>query len=153
MRAACARRLALLLWGGVLLGCAWPGWAQTPAPAAAPASAPASPPATRLLFAVEIKTGPAWVSSKPPQDQAFFREHSAHLRQLREAGVLVLGARYADKGLLVMAADSAAAARAAMEQDPSIRAGTFVFELHEFSVFYGGQLQPPPRPPRAPTKP
>ncbi len=145
---ACARRLALLLSGCVLLGCALPGWAQNPAP-----DAPASAPATRLLFAVEIKTGPAWVSSKPPQEQAFFREHSAHLRQLREAGVLVVGARYADKGLLVMAADSAAAARAAMEQDPSIRAGTFVFELHEFSVFYGGQLQPPPRPPRAPTKP
>ena len=29
------------------------------------------------LFAVEIKTGPAWDSTKPPHEQAYFREHSA----------------------------------------------------------------------------
>lgn len=136
----------------MLAACALPAGAQTAVPPAATASAPPAA-APKPYFAVEIKTGPGWVASKPPQEQAFFREHSAHLRRLREAGTLVMGARYGDKGLLVLAAESAAAARALIEQDPSMRAGTFVFELHEFGVFYGGQLQPPPRTPRAPTPP
>lgn len=53
------------------------------------------------LFAVEIKVGPKWDPAKSPQEQAFFREHSTNLRRLRDAGVLVMDARYADKGLVV----------------------------------------------------
>ncbi len=85
--------------------------------------------------------GPGWDSSKPPQAQAGFREHSANLRRLREAGVLVMGARYADKGLVVVSAASAAEARAMMDADPSIAAGTFVFEVHPFNVFYAGDVK------------
>ncbi len=94
-----------------------------------------------LLFAVEIRVGPKWDQAKSPQEQAFFKEHSANLRRMREAGVLVMGARYADKGLIVVAATSAADARAQMEQDPSIAAGTFIFEVHPFNVFYAGELK------------
>jgi uncharacterized protein YciI len=99
------------------------------------------------LFAVQVKKGPGWDEAKPPQAQAQFREHSAHLRKLREAGSLVMGARYSDIGLLVVAADTEAAARALMEGDPSIAAGTFAIEVHPFNVFYGGHLQPRPRRP------
>lgn len=94
------------------------------------------------LYAVEIKVGPRWVSGKAPQEQEFFREHSDNLRKLREQGSLALGARYGDKGLVVLAAESESAARAMIDQDPSMRNGTFVYELHEFSVFYGGSVQP-----------
>ncbi len=115
--------------------------------ASQPASAPApGHPAGELpLFAVEIRTGPRWDASKPPQEQALFREHSVHLRRLREAGQLRVGARYGDKGLLVLAAPSADEARALMAADPSMAAGTFAFELHPMNVFYGGELQPRPR--------
>jgi len=109
---------------------------QAPAPAASDA-------VTSLPhFAVEIRTGPGWDASKPPQEQAQFREHSAHLRRLREEGHILLGARYADKGLLVVAAADAAAVRALFDVDPSMKAGTFVYALHPFSVFYGGCVQP-----------
>lgn len=110
--------------------------AASPAAASAPAD-PAPP-----TFAVEIRTGPGWDARKPPQEQALFREHSAHLRRLREEGHVLLGARYADKGLLVVTAADAAAARALFDADPSMKAGTFVFELHPLSVFYGGCVQP-----------
>ncbi len=106
-----------------------------------PASAPAVPVSELPLFAIEIKVGPKWDASKTPQEQAFFREHSAHLRRLREAGSLVLGARYSDKGLVVVAAATAAEARAMMEPDPSIAAGTFAFEVFPFNVFYSGAVQ------------
>ena len=105
----------------------------------------APPPQEPLLFAVEIKTGPMWDQAKPPQEQAHFREHSANLKRLRDAGSLLLGARYSDKGLVVLAAQSEAEARAMMEEDPSIKAGVFKYELHPFNVFYGGSVNPRPR--------
>lgn len=109
---------------------------------AASASAPES---DSRLYVAEIKTGPNWDHSKPPTDQNFFREHSANLKRLRDAGHIVLGARYADKGLVVFAAKSAAEVAALMNQDPSMSAGTFKYEVHEFNVFYSGSLQARPR--------
>jgi uncharacterized protein YciI len=119
--------------------------AQPVTPAAAPEPAAAAANAS-LLFAVEIKTGPAWDAAKPPQDQAHFREHSANLRRLREQGALLMGARYADKGLVVLRAASESEAHALLKDDPSFQAGVFKYELHEFRVFYSGTLAAPPRP-------
>jgi uncharacterized protein YciI len=101
------------------------------------------------LFAVEIRTGPKWDQSKPPQEQLYFREHSANLKRLREAGSLVMGARYSDKGLVVLAALSEEEARAMMDVDPSIKAEVFKYEVHAFSVFYSGSVNPRPRRPAA----
>ncbi len=93
------------------------------------------------LFAVEIKVGPQWDPARPPQEQALFREHSANLRRMRDAGAIVMGARYADKGLVVVSAPSAGEVKAMLDQDPSFAAGTFVYEIHPFSVFYAGELK------------
>ncbi|MCW5633219.1 MAG: hypothetical protein KIT17_07765 [Rubrivivax sp.] len=110
------------------------------APAASRPAGPALP-----AFAVEIRTGPGWDANKPPQAQAQFREHSAHLRRLRDEGHLLLGARYGDKGLLVVAAADLAAVHRLLDGDPSMQAGTFVYEAHPMAVFHGGCVQPPPR--------
>ncbi len=118
----------------LLLNCA------PPAAFAQPASAPVAA-AELSLFAVEIKVGPKWDQSKPPQDQPFFKEHSSNLRRMRESGLLVMGARYSDKGLVIVAASTASDVRAQMDQDPSFSAGTFAYEVHPFSVFYGGELK------------
>ena len=111
---------------------------------AAPAAAAASVP-VQNLYAVEIKTGPNWDGDKPPPQQAYFREHSANLKKMRDQGSVVIGARYGDKGLVVVQAASAEEVHAMMKQDPSIQAKTFVYELHEFNVFYGGAVQPKKR--------
>jgi hypothetical protein len=92
------------------------------------------------LFAVEIKVGSKWDHSKPPQEQQYFREHSANLKRLRDAGSLVLGARYSDIGLVILAAQSEEEARAMMNVDPSIKGEIFKYELHPFSVFYSGTV-------------
>ena len=97
------------------------------------------------LYAIEIRVGAAWDSTKPPGEQAYFREHSANLKRLRDEGRLVLGARYSDKGLVVVRAASDQEAHAMMAEDPSIRAKVFAYELHTFNVFYGGTVQPAPR--------
>lgn len=93
------------------------------------------------LFAVEITVGPNWDNSLAPAEQAFFSEHSANLKHLREAGHIIMGARYSDKGLVVFSASSAAAVSALMNQDPAMEAGTFVYEVHVFSVFYPGNIK------------
>lgn len=109
------------------------------------AQTPSSSRAGLPLFAIEIRTGPAWDASKPPQEQVGFKEHSANLRRLRESGSLLLGARYSDKGLIVVAAPSIDAARGMMDADPAMSAGTFVFEVHPFNAFYPGTIPDPRR--------
>jgi len=97
------------------------------------------------LFAVEIKVGSKWDQSKLPQDQKYFREHSANLKRLRDAGNLIMGARYSDKGLVILAAQTEEEARAMLDVDPSIKGEVFKYELHPFVVFYSGSLNQRPR--------
>ena len=119
------------------------GYPAATAFAAASDQPPPAPAPTTRLYAVEFRTGPAWVADKPPNEQAHFAAHSANLRRLREAGALRIGARYSDKGLVVIEATSLEAARAMIDADPSIAAGTFVYEIHEFALFYEGTLTRP----------
>lgn len=126
----------------------WMGWCVGLAVLVAAVSArgqsvppPAEPATQGPLFAVEIRIGPRWDAAKPAHEQAFFREHSANLRKLREAGQLAVGARYGDKGLVILSAATADAARVLMDADPAIAHGTFVYEVHEFRVFYPGTVQ------------
>jgi hypothetical protein len=88
------------------------------------------------LFAVEIRIGPGRDAARPAQEQAYFAEHSANLRRLREAGDLALGARYADVGLLVLSAESIEAARTLLDVDSAIANGTFHYDVHPFNAFY-----------------
>lgn len=110
--------------------------AQTPAETSVP-------PAT--LFAVEFRTGKNWDKAKRPLEQAYFREHSANLKRLRDTGRLVVGARYSDKGLVVLTADSEADVRALVDADPSVQNQVFEYAVHPFHVFYNGCLEAPKR--------
>jgi hypothetical protein len=109
------------------------------------AQAPAStgPPP---LYAAIFKTGPTWDAAKAPNEQASFREHSANLAKLRAAGTVMMGARYADIGLVVVTAANESDARKLFETDPSIAAGTFTLDVQRFSVFYPGYVGTPPAP-------
>jgi uncharacterized protein YciI len=101
----------------------------------------ASVPAPALrLFAVEIRTGPQWVSALPPGQQPLMREHSANLRKLREEGRIRVGARYGEVGLIVIEAATIDEARAWMDADPAMRAGVFRYEIHPLGVIFPGTL-------------
>lgn len=113
----------------------------TPAPAAAAAAvAPDS-----SLFLVELSLGPKWDASKAPNDQPGFREHSGNLGRMRKAGGLVIGARAADLGILLMRAPSERAVRAEFAADPMVRDSLFVAKIRPFAPFYGGSVTVPPR--------
>lgn len=105
--------------------------AQSPAPA--PASTP--PPA---LFAVRLTKGPAWDGAKPPHEQAGMREHSANIARLRREGLLVLGARFGEVGLLVLRLPDEAAVRTQLAPDPAVAGGIFQAQVDLFSPFAHG---------------
>jgi hypothetical protein len=112
--------------------------AAAQAPQAAAQPKPEPPPAATKLFAVEFRTGPAWDTALKPHEQPHFNDHSANLKRLRDAGMILLGARYSDKGFLVFSAVSEAAVRAEIDPDPTVKAGVFAYEVHAFNVFYPG---------------
>jgi hypothetical protein len=131
-----SRSLRRAVWIPTLLLAVSPLAAQQPAPPAA--TAPPAP-----LFAVLFRTGPKWDAAKPPNEQAFFKEHSENLRALRTEGRIAIGARYADVGLILLSAATETEARALIERDASVKNGTFVFEVHEFRPFFSGCVGKP----------
>jgi uncharacterized protein YciI len=110
-----------------------------PPPAAAPPAAATAP--DLQYFAVEITVGTAWDTTKSTHEQAYFHEHSANLKHLRQEGALVMGARYSDKGFIVLKAATEDEAHAMMRADPAMQHGVFQYALYEFNVFYPGTLE------------
>lgn len=94
--------------------------------------------AAESLFIVHFTTGPGWQASLPPPEQKFFREHSANLSRLRRDGRLLIGARYGDKGMIILRATDESAVQAELAQDPSLAAGTFVAQVDAFRPFMPG---------------
>ena len=62
---------------------------------------------------------------------------------MREAGKLAMGARYADKGLLVVRAADAVEARTFFDADPMVLGNLFALQIDELRVFYPGTVGEP----------
>ena len=112
---------------GCFLGALWS--------AAEPAAPTESP---QALFAVRFTPGPQWNPEVSPPEQTGFTGHSANLAKLRREGIIRLGARYSDTGLVVVIAPDVEAAGALFADDPSVHAGTFAISVDSFSPFYSG---------------
>ena len=118
-----------LLWLTLLIASSLLAQSSSPAPAPAP-----SP----TLFAVRLTKGPAWEEARPPNEQAGMREHSANIARMRREGVLVLGARFGELGLLVLRLPDEAAVRTQLAPDPAIAAGIFHVQVDAYSPFAHG---------------
>ena len=126
--------------------------ATKPSPASpslqrAPAGEVVAPP--QPLFIVHLTSGPNWIKDKPASEQTGFKAHSENLSRLRTEGMLVMGARYqdsvADKGMMIIRADTAAAVTAQFAADPMVKDKLFVLEIAEFKPFYDGFIARPAR--------
>lgn len=93
-------------------------------------------PAFAERYVVLFRKGPAWDETKPAGEQQHFADHSRNLQRLRTADQLLLGTRYGDVGMVVLTAADEASARAEIDQDPSVRAGVFAYEIHPARFFY-----------------
>jgi hypothetical protein len=103
-----------------------------------PAALAAQPVPPPKLFAVRLTTGPAWDAAKSPNDQTGMREHSANIARLRREGLLVLGARFGELGLLVLRMPDEAAVQAQLAPDPAIAGGVFKVQIDAFTPFAHG---------------
>lgn len=92
-------------------------------------------------FVITYETGPAWDQAKEPQDQAYFKEHSAFLKTLRTEKKSHIGGRYADKGMLIVSAADENEARRLLEGDASVSHGTFKAGVDELYLFQAGCLE------------
>lgn len=100
--------------------------------------AQAQAPQTDSLYIVTYTTGVAWDASKKPHEQMYFKEHSMNLSSLRKSGAIRLGARYAEKGIIVIAAVSLKAAKDLVNADQAVINKLFNADVQKFNVFYDG---------------
>lgn len=99
-------------------------------------SDPTAQPSQALSFIVHFSLGENWDREKPPQEQTGFAEHSANMQRLRAEGVIQLGARYADLGMLIIQSASLEQAEAIIQADPAVTHKIFDYSIQPVSIFY-----------------
>ena len=60
---------------------------------------------------------------------------------MREEKKIALGARYSDKGMVIIQASNEAEARAMFASDVMVQSNVFALELYPFKPFYKGCLE------------
>ncbi|MEM1138188.1 MAG: hypothetical protein AAGI07_20335, partial [Bacteroidota bacterium] len=96
---------------------------------------------TNQWYAMVYTLGSKWDTTKQINDQAYFEAHSIHLANLRKEGLIALGGRYADKGFMLLKANSLQEAQNIIQKDSSVIYGTFKVDLHPFDPFYYGGIE------------
>jgi hypothetical protein len=85
--------------------------------------------------------GSLWDANKSPNEQQYFKEHSARLGELRNNGVIKFGARFGDTGMIVIKASSLTAAKEIILADIAVTKKLFVAQVEKLSIFYDGCLE------------
>ena len=88
------------------------------------------------LFIVEYTKGSTWEADKDFSLQKYASEHSKHLETLRKQGIIHFGARYAEKGIVFIAAMSLENAKSIVNSDPAVINKMFVASINDLTVFY-----------------
>jgi uncharacterized protein len=89
------------------------------------------------LYAIRSPRGAEFIENATEEESAVMREHFAYLKAALDAGRLVLAGPATDglfPGIVVFEAEDEDAARVFMENDPSVRAGVMLAELHPYRV-------------------
>ena len=110
--------------------------AQTPPASSQPAAAPAPPPDMRVYYMVFLRRGPAWTTAVTPETTKVNQGHRANIDRLTKEGLMVVAGPFegtsgerALAGIFILRVPSMEAARAAVETDPAVRAGRFIYEI------------------------
>lgn len=85
-----------------------------------------------------IKRGPTWTPDSTPKLDQLQANHLTHLRQLSEAGHLIMAGPFTDggelRGVSVFRVESIEEAQALADADPAVKAGRLVVEIHPWYV-------------------
>ena len=90
--------------------------------------------AEKSHFIALYTVGSNWDMGKAPNEQLYFKEHSAFLSGLREAKTIVLGARYGDTGMIVFKASDLESAIKMLHQDVALQRELFTVVVHPYLV-------------------
>jgi uncharacterized protein YciI len=110
---------------------------QTQAPQATP------PPKVEMVqyYMGFLKKGPAWTPQSTPETQKIQEGHLAHIRKSHEAGKLVLAGPFGDngdiRGILIYKTETIEEATAIANEDPAVKAGRLVVEMHPWWIQKG----------------
>jgi uncharacterized protein YciI len=82
-------------------------------------------------FLILHKPGPAWVDGQGFQDQDL-RKHGAYIHRQYQSGVVIEGGPFLDHtgGMAIIKVETTAQAEAFIREDPAVKTGVFVAELH-----------------------
>jgi uncharacterized protein YciI len=112
--------------------------------------APKNSQTPRVHQLILFKLGPGWVKDKALMMQPGIQEHAAYMSKLMREGILILGGplfedaslAIIDGGVMILAAETPAAARKILEIDPAQRSGLFeITDVRPF-IITGGAYNP-----------
>lgn len=96
----------------------------------------AAPPKLVKYYMAFLKKGPAWNSPPGKEELAGLgKAHMGHLTAMHKAGKLLLAGPFGDNGdirgiLIFKGADSMEEMKALAEEDPMVKAGRMMVEIH-----------------------
>jgi uncharacterized protein YciI len=97
-------------------------------------------------YLVELERGPAWDHSRRRREQAGWGEHAAFMDELTEEGIVLLGGPVGEgdgeNTLLVVDADSEAAIRARLADDPWADSVLTIASVQPWSVWLRANARP-----------
>jgi hypothetical protein len=93
------------------------------------------------VYIVTYTTGKSWNQAMKVHEQPYFKEHSAHLSNLRKTGVIQIGLRDRDHGILLIYASNLAHAKELIQTDVAIVNNLFDVTVEKANVFYTGCVE------------
>jgi len=90
---------------------------------------------TKKDFLVIYRPGPGWLKGKPLAEQPL-REHGKYMLSLYAKGSMKMAGPLTDDagGAVVLAVESEAEATDIVRDDPAVKSGIFVYEMHPWEL-------------------
>lgn len=92
-------------------------------------------------FVVLYTIGENWDTTKPANEQLYFKEHSLHLSELRKNKKISIGGHYSDMGMIIIKAKDENEAKTLIIEDKAIQNKIFKAEIFLFNPFYKGCVE------------
>ena len=101
----------------------------------------------KATFLVMYRPGPAWLAGKSISEQPL-KEHGTYMRNLYAQGSVKLAGPLTDDagGAVVLEVANESVAKAIVTEDPAVKAGVFVYEMHPWELKLGGEYARKARP-------
>jgi uncharacterized protein YciI len=95
---------------------------------------------SKATFLVIYRPGPAWLAGKSISEQPL-KEHGVYMRSLYVQGLVKLAGPLTDNtgGAVVLEVINESAAKAIVTEDPAVKYGVFVYEMHPWELKLQGE--------------